>query len=585
MSPNGGDPPIGARTFADLADSDFDTLANDVGRGYFTAKQFIDRIEDRISQDSVDNLVNEDIHFVGLEFEVGTADGDAPFEDLSGTIGLSIMWFPPDNFGPAGGGNAGPAGPAEIRAFARHDKDGPEVFVSEQPDANLDPDKVDTNAVLYVGHYQEDVADVGFEDCYEVFEVNTVDTTDDSAILLDTDWYGDTLPSDGDGGDDGDPGPWYCFGGTLSVTGDEDAQSVDYSALYENFKWLLWQLLLSAAGSTEDDDVTHTLLTNPRERFSRPAWSTPLVTSGTPLGTSGSFGMGSDCREYDPVAEDTMVIDKLEFDLTDNLGPTLGTVTNWRDDQNIYHFTVPNPPNCRAAGDCTQFVLHETDNPPSWGDHDDWENHQNNTDDNGIHLSIRDDGTVQVHNDVVDRQRQATGLNDTSFGVEICNPAQSWQGTGIAEDRKIENVSYVGGTYARPSEEQLESAAYLAEWFSTAERNRLDVDDTFIGLVEGVQDSSDTQRDGFCIDANLTEPDDNHASPSDSGIWAHSYHTSGVKIDGLFPGLYAWLRLEGNGGMSAQDALDTAEELVNSGNGNTFSDGSKTYVDVGQYTS
>ncbi|WP_276256770.1 hypothetical protein [Halomontanus rarus] len=166
----------------------------------------------------------------------------------------------PEDFGPKGDGNAGPGGTAEIHAFARYDGDGNEgPFLNSPPGEGLDADEVDATAVLYVGHYGDAIDEVEYERCYEAFEVNTVDTTDDSSILLDIDWSDRTLrSSDSDGSNDDDvTATWYCFGGTLAVSGDEGAQTVDYRAFYENFEWLLWKLRLCAAAADDGNVVTN----------------------------------------------------------------------------------------------------------------------------------------------------------------------------------------------------------------------------------------------------------------------------------------------------------------------------------------
>ncbi|WP_276256771.1 N-acetylmuramoyl-L-alanine amidase [Halomontanus rarus] len=373
--------------------------------------------------------------------------------------------------------------------------------------------------------------------------------------------------------------------------------------MYENFEWLLWKLRLSAGAAGAEDDVTHQYVIaeaadteegDPGGRVfasaHRPSWSYPPLTSGT-------FGMAKDCRAYEPVSDDTMVLDLLEFELEDDGDIEIGDVVNWADDDTVYHYDTPGRTNsnfdCRSPSDVTEFILHETGGADNTWDYDSQEILETTGSPGSVQLSIHEGGDIYCHNDLLDVMYQISGHNTRSFGVEIANQAGDAEEHDVEDDRRIPNTPYTGSSdYARPTHDQLEAATFLVDWFSNTEYLGLSIDYTWVGLREGMQDENGDQRDGFIIHSDVTGA--SHTNENTSGIWAHSWDSSGQgKLDGLFPALYSWLRLEANDGqgLNADDALETAEELVNTDNGDVFKDGPNTisgddtyYVDVEEYT-
>ena len=649
------------RQYVEVASEDFETLAEVVASGYFTANRAVDRIEAELDA-LVETLTaiddDEVVHAIGLEFEV-SADVDVAdelrddlraeiFDAVSGTIGLSILWFLPDELGPEGddGDDEVAVGPPAIRLFARGSEGDLEPFDDDPPDADLEDDEVETNGLLFVAHYNGDLEDTTYESWYDAFDVGPID---DQRALLDPETFGSL--------DDTETGSailagfteaWYLFGADLAIDGSDEAQAFAYrNGRYEHFPWLLDQLELGPPVVT-DEDRTHWMLSAGIEpvRLSVPRWSS-LETH------SGGFGIADSCGAYRPATDDTIVVDELEHSFPDETDPELGDVTNWRDDETVHHFIeaargedenrqidVPWDDNCLDNDEITKFIIHETAGGANW----ERENQAQMDGRAGIHLSIPASGDVYVHNDLTEQLIHASGdANDDdtildlhSFGVEIVNPYHPEHGWHDGDwDRTIDEVVWADAMFAGddapadeyngyvvPNIDQLESVTHLIDWTLNDDAHGLAVDDEWIGFFEEVEDEDgniiqvdaededgedaedgegedgqdaedgegedgqdaedgegedgedaedgeddeeNTPRAGFVVDAhNLQQAqgiDDAIGDMTDeSGIWAHSYYHPTGRTDGIFPVLYAWLRLEG-GIDDPEEALEIAEDI------------------------
>lgn len=568
--------PVGARSYTDVTRGTFDGWSGDVGSGHFVAHRLMERIEDGLTESVVQDLLDDDIHLVGLEFEVDAGVDDPPFPSMTGTIGLAIVWFLPDGLGPGGGADPPPAGPPTIRAFAAHGTGGLQPFRSDAPGADLEADEVGANGVLFVGHHTGDPSTVSADSWFDALVTASVGAGETDRFIVGDESYGVPVSQQGSGRLSG-LGGWYCFGGSLEATGDDEAQQVAYSmARYRHFHWLLWRLGLAAPTADMEEDVEHDSFQIHRggSVVLVPDWS-----AGMP--TSGGFAIADDCRAYEPFHDDTIVVDSLEHAIPDDADPPVTGSTNWQSDS-VHHFTEDTPLDCRDPADVEQFVLHETQTPDWTMDRQ--ERHEEGSENLGIQLVVLHGGEVYVHNDVVEEANQAGDLNATSFGVEIVTPYFQEYVDDESRWETIENTGWLSKTYYRPTHDQLESVSYLVDWFATSDRHDLGVTDDWLGFESDVTDTDDEDRDGFRMWYGIGSTD------PDPGIWAHTHmETTSRRVDGLFPALYTWLRLEANDtGLAADAALEAAVDLVDEDNDDTESfrakDDNALFVDVGEYT-
>lgn len=150
----------------------------------------------------------------------------------------------------------------------------------------------------------------------------------------------------------------------------------------------------------------------------------------------------------------------------------------------------------------------------------------------GVHLVIGTDGAVYQHADLIDDEcRHAVGFDATSIGLEIVNPYypsqrpnnSPWTTTIVAPwaDR---------GMYVVPTPDQAEATSQVIEW-ATSSESGLSIPRQWVGVVNEKM--------------LLTHQVPVALGP---GIYAHHYfgrspHYFG-HLDGLWPVLYAWLRIE-----------------------------------------
>lgn len=216
------------RTYSDLASSDLESYASSRGGGYQAAHQLKTLNQERLTDTLITALTEDDVHVIGIEFEATTPSGSAPFSNVDGRIGISVMWFLQD----ASADSISPA----IHAFAIEGSSGPEVI-----DAQItNPGGVSggTNGSLFVCHYTGDEANVDathWENA--VPNVSTILSSNFSVPVL---VIGPVVPFFSTAE------VWRGFGTKLTVTsGGGGSLTVQYSdCQYRNFEWLLHQLKL-----------------------------------------------------------------------------------------------------------------------------------------------------------------------------------------------------------------------------------------------------------------------------------------------------------------------------------------------------
>lgn len=92
--PDPDDRIVGGRVFKELSIANLRTRANAGKSGYTVARDFLDQIDGKLTQDVRSELAEANIDALGFEIEVNaTAGGSPPFAGVTGLIGISVVWF------------------------------------------------------------------------------------------------------------------------------------------------------------------------------------------------------------------------------------------------------------------------------------------------------------------------------------------------------------------------------------------------------------------------------------------------------------------------------------------------------------
>lgn len=276
--------------------------------------------------------------------------------------------------------------------------------------------------------------------------------------------------------------------------------------------------------------------------------------------TPAQPGAGQTCTTFMPANTNTIVVDRTEF------APPAGvTVINWADPSvaRKSRSGTNRRPDCRAAGDLTEVIVHETVSANV---------NRGNAGRPNVQLVLHRDGTFTQHADLAADLNHANDHNVASFGFETVNPVvprMAGAPTGglpnLTDWPTIETTTWANrdrvvdeddGTavihnpdrhYVLPTDAQLEAATELIEWAT----------DTAPGHGMNIPRDWPGRRGNFLLFGR----DDALFQALVPGILAHGYfHHS----DGYFIVLYAWLRLEQ--GLNAVDArreaLDIADNRI-----------------------
>ena len=158
----------------------------------------------------------------------------------------------------------------------------------------------------------------------------------------------------------------------------------------------------------------------------------------------------------------------------------------------------------------------------------------------GVHLIVDADGAVTQHGDLQDaRLSHAGGHNGPSVGIELVNP---YYGARVKPSdpwtRVIDAPWAHRGRYVVPTFEQVEATSKLIAWLTSDKAKGLQIPRDWIGYSDGKLRMG---RIAGTLDARRP------------GIYAHHFFNH---ADGLFPVLYAWLRLEA--GLAPSTAYEEA---------------------------
>ncbi|WP_437371099.1 N-acetylmuramoyl-L-alanine amidase [Maribacter litoralis] len=261
--------------------------------------------------------------------------------------------------------------------------------------------------------------------------------------------------------------------------------------------------------------------------------------------------VNTSCRSNTPENSNSLIIDKFEVGVLPNIN-----VRNWSDDE-IFHFTVPSRVNCRGPLDTHMIVLHET-SFSTW--HLNRPSQLQNNRGLSVNAYILQDGTVIQCNDLVDQMSHAGGSYNThSFGFEIVNgtvprfdPTRvdegfetSWAGRDVVEGT-VHNPDRI---YIPPTVDSLEAAANLMRYLTEPTAvHSLTIPRVWPGVSETNVFSVRTDRS---------------IRSTSRGIVGHGQY-SGTRYGGIFPTLWCWLRIEGDGGngFSVADSTSIARNLL-----------------------
>ncbi len=157
----------------------------------------------------------------------------------------------------------------------------------------------------------------------------------------------------------------------------------------------------------------------------------------------------------------------------------------------------------------------------------------------GVHLIVDADGSVTQHGDLQDaRLAHAGGHNGPSVGLELINPYYGARLKPTDPWKRVINAPWAHrGSYVVPTFEQVEATSKLIAWLTSDNANELQIPREWIGYTGG------TLRMGRVAGADARRP----------GVYAHHFFHH---ADGLFPVLYAWLRLEA--GLAPSTAYEEA---------------------------
>lgn len=248
------------RTYSDLNPSDLESYASSRGGGYQAAHQLKTLIQERLTDTLITTLTEDDVHAIGIEFEATTPSGSAPFSNLDGTIGLSVIWF-------IQGSSADSISPV-IRAFAIEGDNDPEAI---DPLITTGGDGNETNGSFFVCHYSGNESDINAS-LWENAATpgSTILTSNFTLVLLDTGVvvpFFTTVET------------WHGFGTRLKVTSSRlGALNVQYSDCeYRNLEWLLTRL--GFLDKLQPAPITHPFTVSDGKR--KPDWATEETISGT----------------------------------------------------------------------------------------------------------------------------------------------------------------------------------------------------------------------------------------------------------------------------------------------------------------
>jgi hypothetical protein len=158
----------------------------------------------------------------------------------------------------------------------------------------------------------------------------------------------------------------------------------------------------------------------------------------------------------------------------------------------------------------------------------------------GVHLIVDADGSVTQHGDLHDaRLAHAGGHNGPSVGIEVVTPYYPSRLKPADPWKRVVDAPWAHlGNYVVPTFEQAEATSKLIAWLTSDKATALQIPRTWIGYSDGR-----LQMGSVAGTLRLRQP----------GVYAHHYFNH---ADGLFPVLYAWLRLEA--GLAPSTAYEEA---------------------------
>ena len=158
----------------------------------------------------------------------------------------------------------------------------------------------------------------------------------------------------------------------------------------------------------------------------------------------------------------------------------------------------------------------------------------------GVHLIVAADGAVTQHGDLQDaRLAHAGGHNGPSVGLELINPYYGARTKPNDPWKRVIDAPWAHrGSYVVPTFEQAEATSKLIAWLTSDKLKELQIPREWIGYSDGKVRMG---RIAGTLDARRP------------GIYAHHFFNH---ADGLFPVLYAWLRLEA--GLAPSTAYEEA---------------------------